>query len=169
MRLLRAGDLLARFGGDEFVVVARDTDLEQAVSLGDRVRSGIESMQMSAGGNVVSITVSVGAASLAEIDPHRAAEALVELVDGRLGLAKFSGRNRVCAGDRSSGPPSPTSASRCGRGEGQGASHVAFVHTTDENPEAFRGRSAGSTIALIPTDTLWMPRKEVQPWLIASS
>ena len=100
MRLLRAGDLLARFGGDEFVVVARDTDLEQAVSLGDRVRSGIESMQMSAGGNVVSITVSVGAASLAEIDPHRAAEALVELVDGRLGLAKFSGRNRVCAGDR---------------------------------------------------------------------
>jgi two-component system, cell cycle response regulator len=99
MRLLRAGDVLARFGGDEFVVLARDTDLAQATSLGDRVRSSIQDMHLSAGGKVVSITVSVGVASLGELEPHRAAEALVELVDRRLGVAKSEGRNRVCAVD----------------------------------------------------------------------
>jgi two-component system cell cycle response regulator len=99
-RLLRSGDLLARFGGDELIVLARDTDLPQAVSLADRVRSAIESMQMSAGGRLVSITVSIGVASLGEIEPDRPAEALVELVDRRLGMAKGEGRNRVCATGR---------------------------------------------------------------------
>jgi diguanylate cyclase (GGDEF)-like protein len=96
-RVLRAGDLLARFGGDEFVVLARETDLAHAAALGDRMRGAIEGLHMSAGGKVVSITTSIGVGALEELAPEADAEALVELIDGRLGAAKREGRNRVCA------------------------------------------------------------------------
>jgi len=97
MRQLRAGDLLARFGGDEFVVLTRETDTAQAEALGDRLRGAMSEMHLSAGGGKVSVTVSVGVASLAEIGRQEPPEALIELVDSRLGTAKREGRNRVCA------------------------------------------------------------------------
>ena len=99
-RVLRAGDLLARFGGDEFVVIARDTDLDQAAALGDRMRSAIEGLHMSAGGKLVSITTSMGVGALEELAPEADADDLLELIDGRLGIAKCEGRNRVCAARR---------------------------------------------------------------------
>ena len=99
-RVLRAGDLLARFGGDEFVVLARDTDLAHAAALGDRMRSAIEGLHMSAGGKIVSITTSIGVGALEELPPEASGDALVELIDARLGIAKREGRNRVCAANR---------------------------------------------------------------------
>jgi two-component system cell cycle response regulator len=99
-RVLRAGDLLARFGGDEFVVLARDTDLARATALGDRMRCAIEGLHMSAGGRVVSVTTSIGIGALEELPPDANADALLELVDGRLGIAKREGRNRVCTAGR---------------------------------------------------------------------
>jgi diguanylate cyclase (GGDEF)-like protein len=92
--------LLARFGGDEFVVIARDTDLDQAAALGDRMRSAIEGLHMSAGGKLVSITTSMGVGALEELAPEADADDLLELIDGRLGIAKCEGRNRVCAARR---------------------------------------------------------------------
>ncbi len=97
VRMLRAGDLLARFGGDEFIVLCRDTDATQAMALADRLRVAVSNMRLSAGGEQVAITLSIGVASLAEVGPDRPAEALVDRVDARLGVAKRLGRNRVCA------------------------------------------------------------------------
>jgi two-component system cell cycle response regulator len=98
-RLLRAGDVLARFGGDEFVVLARDTTIAQAAALADRLRRAVGSMNTSVRGVQVSITISVGIAALDELGPQDAPEALVDLADRRLGAAKREGRNRVCVGD----------------------------------------------------------------------
>lgn len=100
MRQLRAGDLLARFGGDEFVVLTRETDTAQAAALADRLREAMREMHLWAGGEQVAITISVGVGSLSEIGPQDPAEALMELVDGRLGTAKRDGRDRVCAAGR---------------------------------------------------------------------
>jgi two-component system, cell cycle response regulator len=99
-RLLRAGDVLARFGGDEFVILGRETNAAQAVTLAERLRSAVAGMHMSAHGVPISVTVSVGIASLDELDPQDAADDLVDLADRRLCAAKREGRNRVCAEGR---------------------------------------------------------------------
>jgi diguanylate cyclase (GGDEF)-like protein len=96
-RRLRAGDLLARFGGDEFVVLGRETGAAEALALAHRLRDAMSTSRLSAGGHVVSITVSVGVASLAEADGDLPADALLDLVDRRLCAAKREGRNLVCA------------------------------------------------------------------------
>jgi two-component system, cell cycle response regulator len=95
-RAIRMGDLLARYGGDEFVVLASRTSLAQALILAERVRSAVAQLCFVAGGERVAMTVSVGVASLREVDADaRTKEALLGLADERLYSAKRAGRNRV--------------------------------------------------------------------------
>jgi diguanylate cyclase (GGDEF)-like protein len=96
-RNLRGGDVLVRFGGDEFVVLCRDAHASEAVALAERLRTAMASMHLSAGGGSVSITLSIGVASLDEIGDGEPAGALLALADDRLFAAKAEGRNRVCA------------------------------------------------------------------------
>lgn len=108
-RALRVEDVLVRFGGDEFVVLAVGTDQVDARQLAERLRSGVESMPMSARGRGVRVTASIGVASLAELDVNDEPLALLAAADARMYLAKQSGRNRVCTaedvGRSSSAPP----------------------------------------------------------------
>ena len=105
-RVLRGEDILARYGGDEFMIVAPETGRVEAVHLAERVRRAIEELQMSAQGQHVGITLSVGVASLAEVnaadDPIAA---LFALADARLYGAKAAGRNRVCSVISENGAP----------------------------------------------------------------
>jgi two-component system cell cycle response regulator len=105
-RALRGEDILARYGGDEFVIVAPETGRVEAARLAERVRRAIEELQMSAQGQHVGITLSVGVASLAEVnsadDPIAA---LFALADARLYGAKAAGRNRVCSVISENGAP----------------------------------------------------------------
>jgi diguanylate cyclase (GGDEF)-like protein len=95
-RAIRTGDLLARYGGDEFVVLASRTSLAQALILAERVRSAVAHLCFVAGGERVAMTVSVGVASLREFDAAaRTKEALLGLADERLYSAKRAGRNCV--------------------------------------------------------------------------
>jgi PleD family two-component response regulator len=55
---------------------------------------------MSARGKLVSITTSMGVVALEELAPEADADALLGLIDGRVGIAKREGRNRVCAASR---------------------------------------------------------------------
>ncbi len=87
----RASDVGARWGGDEFVVLAPDTSLDEAAHLAERIRSFVE--EVTTGGP--EITVSVGVATF---DPARwsaTPEALVRVADTALYDAKRAGRNRV--------------------------------------------------------------------------
>jgi diguanylate cyclase (GGDEF)-like protein len=87
---VRPGDLVARWGGEEFVVVFPDTALEEAVQALERVRS--ELARVVAAGGVPPFTVSFGVADLFDGDD---VPALVAAADRALLAAKQAGRDRV--------------------------------------------------------------------------
>jgi diguanylate cyclase (GGDEF)-like protein len=95
LRSLRVEDVLARYGGDEFVVIAVGTDRVAAERLAERIRGAIEALHMSARGGEVRITTSIGVAALAELAPNTEPAALLALADARMYGAKASGRNKV--------------------------------------------------------------------------
>ena len=98
---LRAGDVAARFGGEEFAAFLLDADYAQGLVAAERVRSAIEKHDFSAvragaGGEhrTHKITISIGVAVFP--DDTRDPIELVELADSALYRAKRSGRNRIC-------------------------------------------------------------------------
>ncbi|HEX3344914.1 MAG TPA: GGDEF domain-containing protein [Polyangiaceae bacterium] len=98
-RALRVEDVLVRFGGDEFVVLAVGTDRVDARQLAERVRRAVEGLRMSARGRDVRITASIGVASLGELGANDDPAALLATADGRMYRAKETGKNRVCQTD----------------------------------------------------------------------
>jgi two-component system cell cycle response regulator len=103
LRALRVTDMLARYGGDEFVVIATGTGGDEARLLAERVLRAVEGLQMGARGGTVRITASIGIASLGEIaSSDEPVSELFCLADERMYAAKATGRNRVCT---SSVPP----------------------------------------------------------------
>ena len=96
-RALRCEDVLARYGGDEFVVLALGSDRIDSRQLAERVRQAVGGLRMRARGRNVRITASIGVASLIDVAPcDDPASALLALADRRMYSAKASGRNRVC-------------------------------------------------------------------------
>jgi diguanylate cyclase (GGDEF)-like protein len=92
----RASDLVARLGGEEFIVVLDGADREAAVAAADDVRERLAARTVRAGdGSELSITVSAGCAELDQADPTR--DSLLRTADVALFMAKRSGRNRVVA------------------------------------------------------------------------
>ncbi len=96
-RIIRAEDTLARYGGDELVVLARGTPHDEAARLGERLRCEIAERQFDAGGDTHTVTLSIGVASFDELATDSGPLALVALADERLYQAKLRGRNAVCA------------------------------------------------------------------------
>src|SRR5450830_1089140 len=96
---LRRSDALARFGGEEFVVLLIDADLDSAAFVAERIRAGIAASMIGLPGGVqLSITGSIGVASLDQTGDGPAEAAALELIaqaDEALYLAKSGGRNRV--------------------------------------------------------------------------
>ncbi|HEY0004349.1 MAG TPA: GGDEF domain-containing protein [Pyrinomonadaceae bacterium] len=101
-RALRAGDVAARFGGEEFAAFLLDADLAQALVAAERVRAAIEEHPFPAARRGSPdeamkhhMTISIGIAAFPE-DARDPIE-LVEMADSALYRAKRSGRNRVCS------------------------------------------------------------------------
>jgi two-component system cell cycle response regulator len=94
---LRIEDVFGRYGGEEFLIVARDITLEQGAQLAERMRALIDSSPVVFEGTAIPVTASFGVASLACCSATRDAHALLAIVDARLYEAKHAGRNRVVA------------------------------------------------------------------------
>jgi diguanylate cyclase (GGDEF)-like protein len=87
---IRRCDLLFRFGGEEFVVLASHTDEQGAMLLAERIRENIAAMK-TVRGRSIAVTVSLGVTSLADSDD---AGRFFDRADKALYEAKNSGRNR---------------------------------------------------------------------------
>ncbi|MDJ0872477.1 MAG: GGDEF domain-containing protein [Gammaproteobacteria bacterium] len=90
----RASDIFFRYGGEEFTLVLRNTELAGAACLAERIRESVENRPMTTDAGPVSLTVSIGVAELANGD-HAAS--LLGRADAALYTSKAQGRNRVTA------------------------------------------------------------------------
>ncbi|HEV7514889.1 MAG TPA: diguanylate cyclase [Thermoanaerobaculia bacterium] len=98
-RCLRAGDLLGRYGGEEFLAVLPEVDLEGGRQAAERLRRCLAEHAVVLAGEEVRITASFGVAEISEVPGDATAadttDLLVSLADHRLYEAKAAGRNRV--------------------------------------------------------------------------
>jgi two-component system cell cycle response regulator len=92
---IRGIDLACRYGGEEFVVVMPDTDVDFAYTIAERLRKSVETtpIEISRAPGALSVTISIGIAASAGGDDN--AEKLLHRADQALYRAKREGRNRV--------------------------------------------------------------------------
>jgi diguanylate cyclase (GGDEF)-like protein len=131
---VRTSDLVARFGGDEFIVLLPRTLGDDAANVAERIRVAVEKKTFRLGRDSVRVTLSIGIACHA----HPKAEALplndlIALADRALYTAKNEGRNRVVVLGpdtprdhdlRSTSTPAPGTSDRGASAKGAGGPSV---------------------------------------------
>ncbi|MDQ1911707.1 GGDEF domain-containing protein [Paenibacillus sp. GD4] len=91
----RTGDAIARFGGEEFLILLPDTGLDAALALAERLLKQLAAIEHRSGeGAVFRVTTSIGAAQWQ--GPGEPLHSLLVRADQALYEAKRTGRNRVC-------------------------------------------------------------------------
>lgn len=100
---IRSIDLAARFGGEEFVLVMPDTDIEYACFVADRLRNFIaeKPFDISGSDEPIKVTVSIGVAIAG--DKNNTSSKLLVAADEALYMAKENGRNRVYCNGKNCG------------------------------------------------------------------
>ncbi|MDT4291095.1 GGDEF domain-containing protein [Methylomonas sp. MO1] len=92
---VRGSDAVFRYGGEEFVILLSDTDIDGATVIAERIRADIESHTLAYGMDVLNLTASLGIAALKGSDSP---ESLIKRADAAMYQAKQHGRNRVEVG-----------------------------------------------------------------------
>ncbi len=98
-RTIRTHDIFSRYGGEEFIILMRDTDIQNAVNLAERIRRAVEKNEFIYENKRLPVTISSGVAALSA-DMKKDGE-LIASADRFLYEAKGGGRNNV------KGPLSP--------------------------------------------------------------
>lgn len=92
-QVIRKSDALARYGGDEFVLILPGIDQEEAIQVADKIRKLVEQIRFLFEGKRIPLTLSIGLAQAEETD--QTGEDLFKRADQALYAAKEGGRNRV--------------------------------------------------------------------------
>lgn len=100
--MARQIDIVARLGGDEFAILLLEVDLENALTIAERIRQAVEKNPIESFDSArINFTVSIGVAEQSQ--ENLSEEWLIEQADAAMYQAKIAGRNRIIA----SAPPSP--------------------------------------------------------------
>ena len=93
----RANDIAGRLGGEEFAIMLPATSEAAAIVYAQRLRASVERLEIQHCGRRISVTISIGVASLSP-DEHADLPALLRKADHALYEAKAAGRNRIAGG-----------------------------------------------------------------------
>ncbi len=93
---VRRADVLVRSGGEEFYIVSLGIDGEGMETLGERIRAGIETLEVTYDGDPIDLTASVGVASAHDVG----VEEILKVADRAMYDAKRTTRNCVVSADR---------------------------------------------------------------------
>jgi len=94
--MIRGDDVFCRYGGEEFVIIMRNTSCQDAVNLAERIRKKMEEHEVQYDDQTLKVTISIGVAT--SIDRNfRDYVALIADADKYLYQSKGGGRNRVSA------------------------------------------------------------------------
>jgi len=94
-KCLRSTDILARYGGEEFGVICPETDREGAISLAERMRQSLESLEIRHRDYALRMTASFGVTTIEDARDVRGADDIVDVADHHLFESKRAGRNQV--------------------------------------------------------------------------
>ncbi len=103
----RQADVAARYGGDEFALILPETDLDEALSLAERIRAELARLTIVQGPRAIHVTASIGVAALPDHATNR--EHLIGAADRASYAAKRAGKNRVRQAEVGALPYDPVS------------------------------------------------------------
>ena len=138
-RILRAFDLVGRFGGEEFVMLLPHLSTAEAEEIAERLRQAIEALAVFKDDQLVTVTASVGLAGT-ECADHEFLNDLLAPADSALRRAREDGGNRVAFGARRVGR---RRARRQGRAARRGTGTLSRQSTRGQR-RAVNGRVHGS-------------------------
>jgi diguanylate cyclase (GGDEF)-like protein/PAS domain S-box-containing protein len=95
MHSSRSSDLVGRWGGEEFIAVITNTNMQKVQAIAERYRSLVEQSGLPLGDDTLHVTISAGATIAA---PGENLEAVIKRADTLLYESKAAGRNRVTSG-----------------------------------------------------------------------
>jgi two-component system cell cycle response regulator len=109
-QILRDTDICIRYGGEEFMVLLPDTNSNEARHTAEKLRRSCKSETIDDGRHSSTVTVSLGVATVSDLNPVAAKDLLV-FADSALYRAKAEGRNRVVVCHKRLVPPKHLSSS----------------------------------------------------------
>lgn len=97
----RAGDILTRYGGEEFSVILSETDQENALVIAEKMKNAARNIKVRTKAGLKSITISLGVVTIIDFDgckditAEEIVVAIINKADSLLYKAKGNGRNRI--------------------------------------------------------------------------
>jgi len=92
-KVLRASDIIGRYGGEEFCIILSEAPLKRAADVAERIRIAVEEYKFEYNNKILPITISIGVACIG--NKISTGEEIIEEADHKLYKAKQNGRNQV--------------------------------------------------------------------------